>query len=692
MSNLEKIADTILRQKNVVLIVFLLVALVCAALMSLVNINYKLSDYLPEDNPSTTALQVIDENFDEEIPNLSIFIEDISIPEALQIKEQIKEMNGVESVLWLDDVIDVYKPLEIEDSATVEAWYKDGGALFSVSVNKDHLVEHIDSLTEFVGERGVMAGEAFNQAMAQSSTMEEIPKIILFVVPLVLIILLFSTSSWFEPVLFLITIGAAILINEGTNIFLGEVSFVTRSTSSILQLAVSMDYAVFLLHSFARLRKKNVNIQQAMSKAMVQSFSSISASAMTTILSFLVLALMRFKIGPDMGMVLAKGVLTSFISVMVLLPVLVISTSGLMDRTHHRPLLPSFEKFSRVVVRLCIPLSIIVMIIMVPGYLGQKNNQFIYGSSGMNSADSQAKIDMDKINSVFGESVQMVLLVPEGDIVKETQLGSALEQLENVTSVVSYSHMVGAQIPEDFLAADQLAHFRSGQYSRLILYVNTSDEGEDAFRAVEAVRETAKNYYWEEDYHLVGQSVVNYDLKDTIVKDNQVVSIAVILAIGLVLLLTFRSPSIAIVLLLAIKGATWLNLSIPYFAGYPLNYLGYQIISSVQLGATVDYGILFAQQYTWNRKIMDKRSAAGRTISDTAASILTPASILTIAGLMLGLVSSNGIISQMGAILGRGAMLSAGMVLLVLPGMLILFDKIIQKTTVKTAHKEEIEG
>lgn len=218
--------------------------------------------------------------------------------------------------------------------------------------------------------------------------------------------------------------------------------------------------------------------------------------------------------------------------------------------------------------------------------------------------------------------------------------------------------------------------------------MNTLDEGEAAFKAVEEVRETAAGIY-PEKYYLVGQSVVNYDLKDTIVKDNKLVSIAVIVAIGIVLLITFRSLSIPIILLLAIKGATWINLSLPYFSGSPLNYLGYQIISSVQLGATVDYGILFVHQYFLNRKSMPKRTAAQKTIADTTASILTPASILIIAGMMLGVVSSNRIISQLGTILGRGAMLSAAFVLLALPGFLILFDEIIVRTTIKDVHKEE---
>ncbi len=272
----------------------------------------------------------------------------------------------------------------------------------------------VSQIRRIVGDRGVLSGQAVNLAAAQDTVAGEIPKIMMFVVPLVLIILVFSTSSWFEPVLFLITIGIAILVNEGTNIILGQISFVTRATSAVLQLAVSMDYAVFLLHAFARFRNGGLDLREAMSKAMAQSFSAIAASAATTVLGFLVLALMRFKIGPDMGFVLAKGVLISFISVVVFLPVLAMSTARLMDRTRHRPLLPSFERFGRFVVRVCVPLGVVVALLLVPAFLAQKSNRFIYGSSGMQSENSQIKKDAQEIDAAFGESVQMVLLVPEG--------------------------------------------------------------------------------------------------------------------------------------------------------------------------------------------------------------------------------------------------------------------------------------
>jgi len=274
----------------------------------------------------------------------------------------------------------------------------------------------------------------------------------------------------------------------------------------------------------------------------------------------------------------------------------------------------------------------------------------------------------------------MALLVPSGRMADESALSDALSKLPEVSSVVSYANTVGVQVPPEYLSEEQLKQFSSGGYDRIILYVNTSDEGQDAFSAVEKVRAVSAEHFGDE-YYLVGQSAINYDLMDTITADNRTVNFAAIAAIGFVILVSFKSLSIPLLLLFTIESAIWINLAVPYFAGQRLNYIGYQIISAVQLGATVDYGILFAQNYLRNRKNLGKNEALRQTVSGTAASILTPALILTVAGLMLNFISSNGIISQFGAILGRGAVISAAMVLLALPALLWLFDGLIMVTT-----------
>ncbi len=683
---MNKLANGILNHRKTVLAVFIIAAIICALLSSLVKINYNLSDYLPDDAPSTSALHMMEKSFDEDIPNTSVYIPNVSIPQAMEYKEKMKAAPGVDNVLWLDDVTDVRKPLSLLDQDTVNAWYKDGGALFSVTVDNNNIVEAISSLKSIAGNDGSLAGDAVNRADAQTSVSKEIGGIMIMVIPLIFIILLISTSSWFEPVLFLAAIGIAIVINMGTDMLHGEISFVTQSTTSILQLAISMDYAIVLLHSFARFRQQGQSVQKAMSSAMTSSFTVIASSMATTVAGFSVLGLMRFKIGPDLGFSLAKGVIISFICVMVLLPVLAMTFSKLIERTHHRPLMPSFAKFGKLVVKICIPLAVVVLLILAPSYLAQENNQFVFGSSGMQSSGSKASLDANRINSLFGESQQMVLLVPDNNPAQESKLGAALKEIPDVTSVVSYDTAVGEQIPSQILSADVVSQFRSGGYSRLILSVSTPDEGDRAFAAVENVRAAAGQHYSE--YYLVGQSVVNYDLKSVITADNTPVTIALVTAIGIILLIMFRSISLPVILLLAIESATWINLGIPYFTGDSLNYIGYQIISAVQLGATVDYGILFTHHYLTSRRLANKKESVVEAVTRSTPTVITPAGILILAAIMLGLFSSNGIISQLGSILGRGTAISTAMVLMVLPALLMLLDGLIQKTTLRASFKK----
>jgi predicted RND superfamily exporter protein len=679
---MTRVADWIFNHKRLILILALAFLAVSLAAVPAVGINYNLADYLPDDTPSSIALQALRESFGESLPNLNVFVPADNVPEALEYKARLSGIDGVSGVLWLDDVADVTVSLEMLDQELVSAWYASGGALYLVIVDEGRSVEVVEQIRSVIGPEGALSGEAADFSYIHTVTMKEVSQIMAYVVPLVLIVLLFATSSWLEPVLFLVVIGVAIVMNLGTNIFLGEISYVTQACSAILQLAVSMDYAVFLLHSFSRHRQETENVYTAMKRAMVESAPAIAASMLTTIFGFLSLCLMKFKIGPDMGLVLAKGILCSYVAVVVLMPVLAVGTTKLMDKTRHRSFLPRFGGFARAVVRVCAPVAILVILLIVPSFLGQNSNEFLYGSSGMHGNDSYIKQESEFIREVFGQNQQMVLLVPEGDIVSEASLVRELEETPGVTSVTSYASLVGAEIPEAMLDEAQLKELRRNGYSRIIFYAATEPEGEQAFSMVERIRNTAERYYGN-SYHLVGQSVVNSDMKDTVLNDNLVITVASIVSIGLVLLFTFKSLSIPVVLLLTIESAIWINLAIPYFMGRTLNFIGYQIISSVQLGATVDYGILLTQRYLTMRNTMDKKSAVIESLASSTPSVLTPALIIFIACQMLGIFSTNGVISELGIILGRGALISVVMVLLFLPAMLMIFDGAIQKTTLK---------
>ncbi|HSK69728.1 MAG TPA: MMPL family transporter, partial [Candidatus Limnocylindria bacterium] len=305
------------------------------------------------------------------------------------------------------------------------------------------------------------------------------------------------------------------------------------------------------------------------------------------------------------------------------------------------------------------------------------------GTGGMHSEDSPVHTEKRAIEEVFGSGRMAMVLVPEGDRAREAGLARALRDLPRVASVISYSDAVSLSIPPEVLPPRATEAFYEGGYARLIVSLDTDEESDEAFEATRRLRETAAAYYPGEG-HVIGETAVNEDLMSVITRDTLKVLLAGILSIGIVLLINFRNLTIPLILLVIIQGSIWLNMALPYAMGQTLNYIGYLIVSSVQLGATVDYGILLTQRYVEFRRDAPAREAAARAVAGSAGSVIPPAMILTIAGLSLRiLVPDNGIISELGLVLGRGTLLSLLMVLLVLPVVLVWCDRLIQKTTLR---------
>ncbi|MYL21586.1 MMPL family transporter [Halobacillus litoralis] len=637
-------------------------------------------DYLPEDAPSIEAVDLMEQEFDEPVENARVMIEDVSITEALSYKQQLENVDGVESVTWLDDIIDVKVPLEMASADTVESYYLDQKALYSLHIEEGEEVAATDAIYELIGEENAVAGEAVNTAVSQKMTGSESMYAAALLVPIIILILILSTTSWMEPVFFLVAIGVSVLINLGTNIFIGEISFVTQSVAPILQLAVSLDYAIFLLHSFSDYRKEVEDPKEAMQLAMKRSFPAIVASASTTFFGFTALTFMDFGIGADLGLNLLKGILLSFISVMVFLPALTMMFYHWIDKTKHRPFVPDFKGIGRHVMKLRLPSFILLLIIIVPAFLAQNETSFIYGT-GEQPENTRAGQDVAAIQDSFGKNIPMVLLVPEGDRAKEEELVQDLEQLTDVSSVVSYVNIVSPAIPPEYLEQSVTETFYSEHYARITLYTETDAEGEKAFSLIEEVKETADGYY--EETHLLGESVTLYDMKNIVQKDNTLVNWLTIAAVAAVLILTFRSVSIPVVLLITIQASVWVNLAFPYFMDTPLVYVGYLLISTIQLAATVDYAILFTENYNHLRKDMSALEAIKKTIDDKIFAIFVSASILSSVGFILWMTSTNPIVSSIGLLLGRGALLAFLMVVLVLPALLVILDRLIEKTTWK---------
>lgn len=684
---METFYRVVVKHRKLIIALFSIFFIVCLFLQNLVSVNYDMNDYLPSDAKSTVALDVMQEEFDGGIPNARVMITDVTIPQALEYKEQIKNVEGVTAVTWLDDAVNIMIPLAVLDSEVVENYYKDNAALFSVTINDDYRISAVDAIREIIGENNAMTGSAVSTAVATTNTVSEIQKIAVIAVLFVLFVLILTTTSWVEPIIVLVGLGIAIIINNGSNLIFGEISFVTNAAGSVLQLAVSLDYSVFLIHRFEECRRETSDVNTAMVTALCKSTTSILSSGLTTVIGFLALILMQFKIGPDLGLALAKGVAISLITVFLFMPAFILTTYKWLDKTKHKSFMPSFKEVGKVVCRLAIPMVCIFVILIVPSYLASNANSYYYGSSQIYGEGTVYGRDKTAVEEIFGKNDTYVLLVPTESTATETKLSDELHSLPQVTDIISYVDTVGTEIPKEYLDEDTLSLLQSENYSRFVISVDADYEGAETFELVEEIQKIAEKYYPNETY-LAGEGVSTYDLMDTITDDMTKVNLLAIGAVFLVLLLTMKSISVPITLVLCIETAIWLNLSVPYFADTPVYYIAYLIISSVQLGATVDYAILMTDRYKENRVNLSKHDAVAQTLSDVMVSILTSGSVLAVVGMLLGYISTNKLLAQLGIFIGRGAIFSLVIVLFVLPGLLLMLDKlIIKKMNIKDAQE-----
>lgn len=679
-----KLSQQIIKHKRLVLIIFFVLVAIGALLATRVSINYDMVDYLPKDAQSTIAISIMEEEFAGDTPNARVMLTNVTIQEALAYKEKLSDIPGVSSISWLDDVLGkemlMTTPPEVLDVSITNNYYKDGNALLGVSIESGQESAVVNAIYDLLGEMGAVGGDAANSAAFQSMAESEVLAAMAFVIPIILIILILSTTSWLEPLLFLFTIGVAVTINMGTTAFFGEISYITQTVTPILQLAVSMDYAIFLLHSFNEYRT-TYETKEAMGLAMKRALPTVAASAATTVIGFLALLFMRFGIGSDLGIHLAKGVVLSFLSVMIFLPALTLVSYKLLDKTKHKSLIPSFRKTSKGLLKIRIPFLILALVVVIPSFIAQSSTPFIYGTGGA-AKGSRVEKDTISIEKTFGKENLLALLVPKENSGKETELCDELASIPHITSVVSFVTAVGAEIPPQYIPQEVHDQFYSKNYARIILYTAMPEEGAQAFDTVQLVMDVTERHC--DTYYLTGQSAALFDMKSVVETDTSIVNLVAIIGIFIVIMLTFRSLTIPILLVFTIETAIWINLSFAYFTDNTLSFIGYLIISTVQLGATVDYAILLTNHYLADRKNMSKKEAMLKTLTDNLAAILVSAGILAVAGFTLAATSGNPIVSELGTLLGRGTVLSFVMVVCVLPALLIIFDKVIEKTTLKS--------
>ena len=680
---LKKMAHFIVQRGRIIEKFFIAMTILCAVCYPFVGVNYDLSKYLPDFAPTKQALDVMEQEFG--YPGMArIMVKDVTLPEARTIRQRISRVDGVDLVVGPDLAANVYSTDAFIKNSLTDRFYKDGNAVYQIIFEDgDSDASTHKAINEIYGivgkDRGCFAGSAVSSKERQESITREIAMAIGMAVVIIWLILTLTTTSWFEPFLFILVMAVAIVLNMGSNIMFGRISFFTFSTAAILQLAVSMDYSIFLLHTYTAIKQSGVDSRPAMEAAIEKSCSSILASGATTIVGFLVIALMKFTIGRDVGFVLTKGIVCSLVTVLFLMPTLILRFDKKIEKTAHRSFLPPLDGLGKLMYRIRIPVLAAAAFCAVPCYFGQSMNYFYYGDDALGSGPgTRVYEDSRAIEDVFGKSNVIIAMVPNGNVIKERRLTDELEDQEFIDYALSMAGTLPQGIPESFLPESVTKQLRTGSYARILISMETREESSYSFQCSEKLTEIVKKYYPEDSY-VIGMTPTTMDIRDILTDDYNRVSIISLAGVALVVMLTFHSVMVPVLVIIPIEVAIYLNMTIPYIIGDSMVYIGYIIVSCLQLGATIDYSILMTNNYMEFRETMGSREAAVTAIAKSAISILTSGGILTVVGYLLYFTSSIQAISQVGRLVGRGALLSMILVLSLLPALLAAFDKPIRR-------------
>ena len=493
-------------------------------------------------------------------------------------------------------------------------------------------------------------------------------------------------ESFIEPILFFIAIGVAIILNKGTNVIFSNVSFNTDSIASIIQLAVSMDYSIFLIHRYIEEKRNHDSKDKAMIAAIGYTFTSVLSSSLTTVGGFLALTAMKYGIGKDIGLVLAKGVLFSLISVITLLPILVLATDKWIEKYQHKIYLPNFKRSSSFIIKYRYVFLILAILIAIPSSLAQSQVEYYYANEKVLPKTFKSNLANSEIDKLFLNKNQLAIVIPKGDKLKEAKLISNLGKINGVVDIKGLYTMVDIEIPEEFLPSEAIENFQSDNYSLINLNLNLPMEGETTKEALKEIKSTLSNEY--DEGYLTGESTIYADLEEVTSKDFRNITIISTVVIGIIILLAFKSLTIPLILISVIQLGIWINLAIPYMQGISLNFISFIIIGAIQLGATVDYAILYTSRYLENIEHLDKKEAAIKTIKDTGRPILTSALILFTGTLSVYLITSMKNTKELTLLIGRGAIISFILVLLVLPSLLMIFNNLIKKTNSRFSREK----
>ena len=679
-----KVGKWIAKHKVLIVLISMILLIPSVIGMAATRVNYDILSYLPDSLETVEGQDIMVDEFGMGAFSM-VVVEDMDLKDVAALKEKFQDVEHVKDVLWYDSVADLSIPVSMIPDKFKDAFFNGDAtmmiALFDNTTSSDAAMEAVTDMRKIANEQCFISGMSGVVTDIKNIALEEMPIYVVIAAGLSLLVLLLAMDSLVVPILFLLSVGLAVLYNLGSNIFLGQVCYITKSLTAVLQLGVTMDYSIFLLNSFEAYKKKYDEKERAMAHAIADTFKSVAGSSVTTIAGFLALCVMTFALGRDMGIVMAKGVVIGVVCCVTVLPAMILVFDKAIEKTKHKALLPNTDKASGFITKHYKVWLIVFLVLLYPAIYGNNHTQIYYNIDKSLPATLASNVANDKLKEDFDMSTMHMILLRNGlDSKQKTQMLDKIDEIDGVKWSLGMNSLIGPSFPESMIPSNIREMLESDNYEVQFVCSEYSSATDECNAQLASIQEIVKEY--SPDSMVIGEAPLMKDLQDTTDVDLQRVNILSMAAIFVIILFVFKSISLPFVLLAVIEFAIYVNMAIPYYQGVTLPFVASIVIGAIQLGATVDYAILMTSNYQKQRHLgKTKKESISIAHKFSMKSIIVSGCSFFAATFGVALYSQVDMIGSICTLLARGAVISTVVVLLVLPAMFMVFDPIIVRTS-----------
>lgn len=680
------IGKWITKHKNIILVIAFILLIPAGIGYVSTRVNYDVLSYLPESLETIKGQDILVDEFGMGAFSM-VVVEDMPMKDAAKLEKQLESIDHVKDVLWYDDAVDISVPTEMIPEDLRKAFFNGKAtmmiALFDDTTSADDTMDAITQIRKVVGKNVYASGMSGVVTDIKNLALQEMPIYVVIAGLLSLVVLFLTMTSFVTPLIFLLNIGMAIVFNLGSNIFLGEISYITQALAAVLQLAVTMDYSIFLLESYeANKERYEGDKKRAMAHAISNTFTSITASSITTVAGFVALCFMTFKLGANIGIVMSKGVVIGVIACATVLPAMILTCDKAIEKTTHRSLIPSLDKLSHGIVKGRYVALLLFLIVLVPAIHGNNNYKIYYNIDQSLPKNIPSNEANEKLKKEFNMSNMHMILLKDGLSAKEkSAMSKEIEKVDGVKWVIGLNSLVGSNVPESMIPNNIKKMLKTDNYELEFVSSDYSSATDEVNSQLAKIDKIVKKY--QNDGMVIGEAPMMKDLQDVTDVDLKTVNNISILAIFVIILITFKSISIPVILISVIEFAIACNMAVPFYTNTSLPFVASIVIGTIQLGATVDYAILMTSRYHKERteRGQSKKDAIRIAHETSIKSILTSGLCFFAATFGVSVYSQVDMIGSICTLLSRGAIISMIVVICVLPAMLWIFDGVIKRTS-----------